>query len=135
MNANNVLDEHKNAIEFALRCSESDIVNALKTQSIPFLSFIPIALARNRDDLEFVEKICIKLSSQKDIHIRGNSILSLGYLAEIHGEIINKEIVHSIVETALNDENDFVRSQAINAADDLRDFLGWKFNRNEQQID
>ena len=45
----------------------------------------------------------------------------------VHGQL-DENVVHSIIAAALHDPDEFVRGQAVSAADDTAFFLGWKFH-------
>lgn len=126
------VEELVNVLEEVSRTSSNEeIEQIIKGDDIKPLRYLPRALVYCREDQDYVEKICIMLSSNDDEFVRGNSILAFGYISEVYKKFINGTI-YSIVENAiLYDSSDYVRGQANTAADDIEDFLGWKFKRKD----
>ena len=73
------------------------------------------------------ERLCLILARHPHFNVRGNAILGFGHLARTTGVIRAEAEVRGLVAKALNDPDDYVRSQAASAASDLAFFLNWKF--------
>ncbi|MFB9327081.1 HEAT repeat domain-containing protein [Paenibacillus aurantiacus] len=81
-----------------------------------------LALTFHNDDWKAVQEICIRCSSDQNPNVRGIAILCFGHLARIHGDLEQDKVL-PIVRNALNDPNEFVRSHATSALDDIHFFL------------
>jgi hypothetical protein len=111
---------------------KAEVERAIERNNPEELLRVPIILAmniENSEDRDWAEDICIRLSSHENETIRGNSILSFGHIARISKQIKNSATVIDIVKKALDDGSEYVRGHAVDAADDLRDFLGWKIRK------
>jgi hypothetical protein len=108
--------------------SETQIKKALANNKPNELLHVILSVALYSDDLNYAENFCVQLSNHEHFNVRGNAILGFGHLARIHGKLDENKI-KPIVEKALTDENEFVRSQADGAKDDIEHFLKWKFNK------
>ena len=87
-----------------------------------------VAVALHELDLSFAQTYCGKLAVHTHPNVRGNAILGFGHLARRFGEL-DLAVVTPLVESGLNDQDKFVRSQAHNAADDIEHFLKCNFGR------
>jgi len=80
-----------------------------------------LSLALSADDGEFAEQVMTRYSQHDNENIRGIAILCFGHIARIH-EVIHKEQVISLIQTALHDESSFVRGHAESALEDINMF-------------
>jgi hypothetical protein len=105
--------------------NDKEVVNALILRNdVKDMLLLSISAALNCTDLDWAEHICIELSMHEDNQVRGNAILSFGHLARIFG-VLNDPRIKNIVKQGLCSDDKYVHSQAITAAYDLSDFLGW----------
>ncbi len=107
--------------------TKSGVESAIQRDDEEELLSIPIAVSLYEADAEWAENICLSLSAHPDANVRGNAVPGFGHLARRFGKL-NQEIVQPVIEKALNDPDDFVRSQAASAADDVVFFLKWKLS-------
>ncbi len=108
--------------------SKADIEKALADNNANELLLMVLSVALYSDDFEYAENFCIQLSNHEHFNVRGNAILSFGHIARIDGKL-NESVIKPIIENALTNENEFVRSQADGAKDDIKHFLKWKFSK------
>jgi hypothetical protein len=87
---------------------------------------LDVALAA--ESREWAQSCCVQLSRHRNANVRGNAVLGFGHLARRFGRLDSQRI-RRLVEIALHDPSDYVREQAEVAADDLRTFLSWDFER------
>ncbi|MGH0028274.1 MAG: hypothetical protein ACQGVC_00660 [Myxococcota bacterium] len=76
---------------------------------------------------EWAQSCCVQLARHRNAQVRGNAVLAFGHLARRFGRL-DPQRVRRLVEIALHDPSDYVRGQAVSAADDLRTFLAWEFD-------
>jgi hypothetical protein len=89
-----------------------------------------IAVSMYYADWRYAQDLCVQLSSHWHFNVRGNAILGFGHIARVHGQL-DRALVQPIIEAALRDTDDYVRSHGVDAADDTRHFLGWKFDTTD----
>ncbi|WP_046216663.1 CPCC family cysteine-rich protein [Paenibacillus wulumuqiensis] len=80
-----------------------------------------LSLALSADDGEFAEQMMTRYSQHDNENIRGIAILCFGHIARIH-EVIHKEHIIPLIQTALHDESPFVRGHAESALEDINMF-------------
>jgi len=108
--------------------SKAKIEKALANNNPDELLYIVLSVALYSDDFEYAENFCIQLSNHEHFNVRGNAIQALGHIARIHGKL-NENKIKPIIERALKDKNKVVRGNAIDAKDDTKQFLDWKFSK------
>ena len=81
-------------------------------------------------DPEWAESICVELARHDHPGIRGNAILGLGHIARLHGRL-TEQLVKPVIETALGDSDEYAKSNAVSAADDVEFFLKWRCRHRE----
>jgi len=97
---------------------ETEIESAI-SRNDPFeLARVVVSIGLHSEDRDWAEKLCIRLSTHTDEHVRGNAILAFGHLARRFGQL-NTAVIKPIVTGALHDPSAFVRGQASAAIDDL----------------
>jgi hypothetical protein len=89
------------------------------------LLYVPIAVSLHSPDLGWAQGICICLASHPNSGVRGNAILGFGHLARRFGQL-ERQTIEPLILAALSDPTDYVRGQALDAADDIETYLGWK---------
>jgi len=87
-----------------------------------------VELASESADRALAENCCAHLARHRNAVVRGNAMLGFGHLARRFGRL-DVHRVKRLVDIALHDGSEYVRAQARSAADDLRTFLGWEFER------
>jgi hypothetical protein len=101
---------------------QGTLLEAIAANDIDKLGSMIIAAALCEEDFDFVQRICVQLSSHSDEIVRGNAVLGFGHLARLF-EALSDEAI-DIVRARLRDPSSYVRGQAHAAADDLSHFLG-----------
>ena len=103
------------------------VERALRDDNPDLLLEAVIAVSMFDDDWHHAQELCVRLSSHWHFNVRGNAILGFGHIARVHGQL-DRGLVQPIIEDALRDSNDYVRSHGVDAADDTGHFLGWKYD-------
>jgi hypothetical protein len=86
-----------------------------------------LELASEGGDRELAESCCVRLSRHRNAVVRGNAMLGFGHIARRFGRLDSNR-VKRLVDSALHDGSEYVREQAMSAAEDLRTFLAWEFD-------
>ncbi len=84
-----------------------------------------ISIGLYAEDPVWSQSICQRLSRHPHHIVRGNAVLCFGHLARRFGAL-DRNIVLPLIESALIDEDSYVRGQARGAAEDVRHFLNWQ---------
>lgn len=98
------------------------LLDAIAANDADQLGPMIIAAALYEEDFDFVQRVCVMLSSHADEIVRGNAVLGFGHISRLF-ERLSPEAV-DIVRNSLHDPSDYVRGQAHAAADDVSQFLG-----------
>ncbi len=101
-----------------------DLEAALKRNDPGELQLVSVTLAIACDDRFVAQDACLRLSHNPDGKIRGNAVMSLGHLARRFRKL-DEQSVKPVIESALRDEDEYVRTRAKSAADEIHQFLGW----------
>ena len=91
-----------------------------------------VSIGLYEDDYDLAYNIVHRLSSHSHYNVKGNAILCFGHLARRFGKL-PEEQVKPIIETALNDKEEYIYGQACTAADDVQLFLGWKISGYDEE--
>jgi hypothetical protein len=105
--------------------TEADVEAVLARNAPAELSYVPILISMDPPDCAWAELICTRLASHPHPQVRANAILGFGHLARTCRRL-NEAVVRSILESALRDDAAEVRANALNAADDVEVYLGWR---------
>ena len=89
---------------------------------------VALEIALESGEREWAQSCCIQLARHRNAQVRGNAVAAFGHLARRFGRL-DPHRVRRIVDVALYDPSDYVRSQAESAAEDLATFLDWEFER------
>ncbi len=109
-----------------LECiSEIDIETALQRNDPAELPLVPVTVALVFPECAVAQAVCTKLSVHPDNRIRGNAVMSLGYLAR-RFRMLDRQSVQPVIESALQDRDEYVRANAKSAADEIHQFLHWE---------
>lgn len=103
--------------------SKEEAFAAVKIDNVAELPHIVIAVSLNEENLEWAQEYCLSLASHSNEYIRGNAILGFGHLARRFGRLT--AAAKPLIQAGLTDTSSFVRGQAVSAADDVGQFLGW----------
>jgi hypothetical protein len=92
------------------------------------LLYVPVAASLYADDLEWAQRLCVRLARHPHFNVRGNAVLGFAHLARRFGRL-DRAAVEPLVLEALADADSYVRGHADAAVDDLRHFLDWDLAR------
>ena len=101
-------------------------VNAALLRNNPEeLRLLSITIALSDLDHCLSQSVCIQLCSSTDSRVRGNALVSLGHLARRFGHL-EELVIRPIIESSLQDADDYVHMSAKSAADEIHQFLHWR---------
>ena len=89
------------------------------------LLYVPVAASLYSDDLEWAQRLCVRLARHPHFNVRGNAVLGFAHLARRFRRL-DRTAVEPLVAAALLDPDPYVSGHAREAIDDLRHFLGWQ---------
>src|SRR5262245_49626927 len=104
--------------------SRDEIESAILRNDLEELLYAVLSVALYSDAPVWEECVCVRLSNHEHFNVRRNAILGFGHIARIHRKL-TMSIVKPLIEAALQDQNDYVRGHADDAADDVELFLQW----------
>lgn len=110
------------------RLGRDEIESAIERGEPDELLRVALSAALHSGDSLYAEEVCVRLAKHSHFNVRGNAVLGFGHIARIHGRL-DEATVRPLVEAALRDADDYVRGQAVAAADDVEFFLKWKIDR------
>jgi hypothetical protein len=108
--------------------SREAVEQALRDGDAEALLHAVIAIALRDADWRYAQDLCVRLCDHADARVRGNAIVGFGHVARVHRRL-DRDVVQPIVQAALSDASEYVRGQAVAAADDTAQFLGWQYER------
>lgn len=123
--------EHRRYVTITSDWCEADILAAITRDDPEELRLIPISVSMYPYGRIFSQTVCLRLAAHPNPIVRGNAILGFGHLARLFRYL--KPNVKAFIESALNDESNYVRGQADAAADDVEWFLGWVLHGREDR--
>lgn len=104
--------------------SISDVNAAIKRNDPRELQLVSVTVALSSNDRLFAEDVCLRLVSHTNNKVRGNAVMSLGHIARrFHS--LTEHVVKPVIEAALSDTDEYVRTHAKAAADEIHQFLHW----------
>jgi hypothetical protein len=106
------------------------LLEAIASDETEKLGPMIIAAALYEEDFDFVQRVCVQLSSHPDEIVRGNAVLGLGHVARLFERLDDHAV--QIVSNRLHDPSVYVRGQAHAAASDLSHFLGVEMKLQEE---
>lgn len=106
------------------RFTASDIDAAIERNDPHELQLVSVTVALACLDQAAAQEVCLKLSSHAHNKVRGNAIMSLGHLGR-RFRALDEQAVKPLIESALRDADEYVRTRAKSAADEIHQFLGW----------
>jgi len=103
-----------------------DDVDAAITRNDPDeLQLVSITVALSSSELALAQEVCLKLCAHEHFKVRGNAVMSLGHLAR-RFRSLDEYKVKPFLESALNDKDEYVKTLAKSAADEIHQFLHWQ---------
>lgn len=112
--------------------SQTEIETVILRDNPNELLYAVLSAAIYSDDSVWAEDVCIRLAAHEHYNVRGNAILGFGHIARIH-EKLDEAKVKPLIESALEDESEYVRGQAEGTKDDVKFFLRWRFKHRKNQ--
>jgi len=110
--------------------TEKDVNAALLRNDPKELQFVSLTLALSDLDFNFIQAICIRLCSSEEIKVRGNALVSLGHLSR-RFRMLDEQTVKPLIESALQDTDEYVRVSAKSAADEIHQFQHWRIEGHQ----
>ncbi len=106
------------------RFTDDDIAAALQRNDPDELQLVSLTVALTAADPAAAAPLCIRLCSHADNRVKGNALVSLGHLARRFGSL-DEALVKPLIERGLKDPDEYVRTSAKSAADEIHQFLHW----------
>jgi len=110
--------------------TNADVEAAIKRNDPEELQLVPVTVALSSSDQPFAQEICIRLASHAHSKVRGNAVMSLGHIAR-RFRALDEHTVKPLIEAALIDADEYVRTHAKAAADEIHQFLHWTIRGHE----
>ena len=107
--------------------SPEEVAAAIEKDDWRELSRVVISVSMYASDPHYAEGLCVRLATHENFNVRGNAVLGFGHLARRFGQL-NASRVKPIIESALEDDSEYVRGQAMAAVEDVNLFLGWEIS-------
>ncbi len=89
------------------------------------LQLVSVTLALSDLDFNFSQSVCVQLCSNTNSRVRGNALVSLGHLARRFRHL-DEQTVKPVIESLLQNTDEYVRNCAKSAADEIHQFLHWQ---------
>lgn len=104
--------------------SKEDVESVLRRGLPSELLFVPIVVGMAAPDCgaQWAEDVCLRLAGHPDERVRANALLGLGHVARTTRQL-QVEAAAAAIRSGLRDDSALVRSQAEEAASDVRVFL------------
>ncbi|MFN0140621.1 MAG: hypothetical protein ACKVQW_11120 [Pyrinomonadaceae bacterium] len=102
--------------------SKDEILATLEEDNPKFVSIAVLSAVLNSGDGQWAEEVCYRLAKHQDENVRGNAMQGLGHIARVHGKLDGGRAL-AILEFGLKDPHEYVRGNAEDALDDLRQYL------------
>lgn len=106
--------------------TNDDVNDAILRNDPAELALVSITVALSSPDAACAQDVCLRLGVYKDPRVRGNAVMCLGHLAR-RFRSLDEPRVRPLIEASLRDSDDYVRTLAVSAADEVHQFLGWEF--------
>ncbi len=105
--------------------TRADVDAAITRNDPDELQLVPITVALSSSELAMAQEVCLKLCTHEHCKVRGNAVMSLGHLAR-RFRSLDADKVRPLLESALNDKDEYVKMLAKSAADEIHQFLHWQ---------
>jgi hypothetical protein len=102
--------------------SPPEVEDAIVRNDPDELRYVAISASMFSSDFHWAQEICLRLANHVDATTRGNAVLGFGHLARRFRRL-DLKAVGPVFRDALNDPEEYVRSQAISMLDDIRYYL------------
>lgn len=101
--------------------TREEVTERLRTGSNEAVARLLIGIGLYEDDFQFALTSVLSCVAAENANVRGNAVLCLGHIARVHSEMPVACV--EIINRALTDADDFVRGQAMCAAQDVGQFI------------
>jgi hypothetical protein len=118
------LDENKPKYESIPIFMPADVEAAIIRDNPDELLRAVLSASLHGDDPEWALSVCLRLSTHPHFNVRGNAMLAMGHIAR-NFYWLDRIRAQPVIELGLKDPNEFVRGQAMCAAEDIERYLGW----------
>ena len=112
--------------------SHAEIEAAILRDNPNELLYAVLSAALYSEDSAWAEDVCVRLAAHEHFNVRGNAILGFAHIARIDKKL-DEAKVNPLIESALEDESEYVRGQAEGTKDDIKHFLRWRFKPRKKQ--
>ncbi len=109
------------------RFTARDIDAAIERNDPHELQLVAVTVALACPDRAAAQDVCLKLSRHTHNKVRGNAIMSLGHLGR-RFRALDEPAVKPLIESALHDADEYVRTRAKSATDEIHQFPGWNIS-------
>ncbi|HAR45131.1 MAG TPA: hypothetical protein DCS42_01365 [Nitrospiraceae bacterium] len=113
--------------------SDADIQAALGRNDPDELALMPITVALLAEDPADAQDIILRLAGHENIRVRSHALAGLGHLAR-RFRTLEEQKVKPLIESALMEQDEYIRMHARSAADEIHQFLHWTFANHEYGI-
>jgi hypothetical protein len=104
--------------------SAGDVAAAVERNDPEELQLVSITIALSGPDQRLAEETCLTLSASAHRKVRAHAVMSLGYIARRFRRL-DEQRVKPVIEAALVEPDEYVRTHAKAAADEICQFLHW----------
>lgn len=111
------------------RMSRHEVEAAIGRDRPEELLYAVLSAALYAEDGSWAQTVCLRLARHPDPNVRGNALLGFAHIARLH-RALDRQALTSVV-AGFQDPDPYVRGHALDAADDLRHFLGWHIPQPE----
>lgn len=109
--------------------TRDEVVAAIERDDPDVLLYAVLSAALHDEDPAWAARISLRLVAHPHWNVRGNALLALGHIARLH-RWLPREEAQAALAAGLRDPEEYVRGKAESAADDVEQFLGWRFREN-----
>lgn len=110
--------------------TESDVEEAISRNLVDEIPLVPVIVAIAGLNPHHAERVCTRLCSHTQKDVRAHAMLGLGHLAR-RFRLLDEASVLPLIESGIMDAEEYVRTAALSAADEIHQFLGWSFRGHE----
>jgi hypothetical protein len=107
------------------RFAAEDIDAAIERDDPHELQLVSVTVALAGPDRTAAQDVCLRLSRHAHNRVRGHAVMSLGHLAR-RFRALDEDVVKPVIESSLAERDEYVRTHAKSAADEICQFLGWE---------
>jgi hypothetical protein len=110
--------------------TEADVEAVIARGDPSELLYVPIVVSLDPPSRVWAEHVCLRLATHPEPCVRGNALEGLGHLARTF-RFLNRCLVERVIQSGLDDSDDWVRAKADGVANDAEWYLGWVLRGRE----